>query len=123
MGYEDKRTTIKPWGREELWTNTNKFAGKILHILGGQRLSLQYHEFKSESIYVLEGDLVLFIRDPRTDDSLLVHTLKPGDCFHIPAKTVHRFQAPAYIKECILLEVSTPELDDVVRLEDDYSRV
>ena len=107
----------KPWGHENRWAVTDKYLGKILHINPGHRLSRQYHEAKDESIYVLEGELVLEIG---LDERIEKFILGPGATWRIEAGTIHRFAAPS--KGCVLIEVSTPEIDDVVRLEDDYSR-
>jgi len=104
----------KPWGYEIRWAITNKYLGKILHINAGQQLSLQYHEVKDESIYVLEGTLIV-------KDKERASILEQGESMRIKPGTVHRFCAPngSYVK---LIEVSTPEIDDVIRLEDDYGR-
>ena len=104
----------KPWGHEIRWAITEKYLGKILHINAGQQLSLQYHEIKDESIYVLEGTLIV-------KDGERAVILEEGDAMRIKPGTVHRFCAPngTHVK---LIEVSTPDIDDVVRLEDDYGR-
>jgi len=110
----------KPWGYENRWAITDKYLGKVLHIDPGHKLSRQYHEQKDETIFVLEGTLVLELGRPDTDDYSKV-ILKPGTTWHIKPGTVHRFAAPA--EGCKLIEVSSPEINDVVRLEDDYDRV
>lgn len=104
----------KPWGHEIRWAITEKYLGKILHIDAGHQLSLQYHEVKDESIYVLEGTLIV-------KDGERAVILEEGDTMRIKPGTVHRFCAPngTHVK---LVEVSTSEIDDVVRLEDDYGR-
>lgn len=107
----------KPWGREEIWANTDSYAGKILYINESQCLSYQYHNVKEETIYLLEGDLLV---EHEMDGRRQKTSLKPGQAFHIPPKMKHRFIA---VKTCKLLEVSTAHLDDVVRLEDKYGRV
>jgi mannose-6-phosphate isomerase len=107
-------TTIKPWGRELLWAETSAYAAKCIHIARGQRMSLQYHRVKVETVYVVEGRLLL------TLDAATV-VLLPGQSAHIPAGTTHRMAAPAD-QDVIVMEVSTPHLDDVVRLQDDYGR-
>lgn len=104
----------KPWGYEEIWAHTSKYVGKLLHIKKGSRLSLQYHEVKEETIYVLEGTLILL-----TDKDRI--SLPPGSVHHIPPGAMHRFTAGA--SAVTLIEVSTPELDDIVRVEDDHGRV
>jgi mannose-6-phosphate isomerase len=107
----------KPWGHEEIWAHTSKYVGKILHIKAGHRLSQQFHRYKEETIRVLSGSLLLEMGIGADATSL---TVSPGEDFHIPPGTIHRFCA---VQEDVdLLEVSTPELDDVVRLEDDYAR-
>jgi len=107
----------KPWGHENRWAITDKYLGKILHISPGHKLSRQYHEQKDESIYVLEGKLILEIgKDPEIQKIIL----DQGASWRITPNTVHRFAAPS--EGCVLIEVSTPEIEDVVRLEDDYNR-
>lgn len=105
---------IKPWGREIRWAINDKYLGKILHINKGQRLSLQLHEQKDETIYVLEGTAIVQIND-------MTVTLSEGESLRIQAKTIHRFCATAH-GHVKLIEVSTPEIDDIVRIEDDYGR-
>jgi len=109
----------KPWGHEIRWAITDKYLGKILHINKGQKLSRQYHEIKDESIYVLKGVLILEIG---SGQDLHTHFLKQGETYRVKPGTIHRFAAPndGYVK---LIEVSTPEINDVIRLEDNYGRV
>jgi quercetin dioxygenase-like cupin family protein len=107
----------KPWGHEKIWAKTDKYVGKVLTIDPGEKLSRQYHENKDETIYVLDGVLVLELGQ---DDEIIKMVMKKGASFHIKPGTVHRFAAPS--DGCELMEVSTPELDDVVRLEDAYGR-
>ncbi len=106
----------KPWGHEVWFAQTERYVGKILVIEAGKRLSLQYHRVKDESIYVQEGKLRLTLE---RDGGLEVEDLGPGEARHIPPGTRHRFEA---LERCTLCEVSTPEVDDVVRLEDDFGR-
>ena len=103
----------KPWGRELIYARAPKYVGKILVINKGERLSRQYHKVKHETIYVLKGRLSLELKG-RT------RLAAPGSVFAIPPRAVHRFSAPR--GRVTLLEVSTPELWDVVRLSDDYGR-
>ena len=103
----------KPWGYELIFAHTDAYAGKILVINKGEELSLQYHERKQESIYVYKGKIRLMFENNR-------HILKSGDSFHIPPKTVHRMKA---LETSEIFEVSTPELEDVVRLKDHYGRM
>jgi len=106
----------KPWGYELLWAHTEKYVGKLLHIDRGHSLSRQYHVQKEETLLVLSGTLVLEIGEAPD----IVRTEIGKDArFHLPPRTVHRMTAAT---DCDLVEVSTPELDDVVRLEDRYGR-
>ena len=107
----------KPWGHEIIWSHCEKFVGKILCINSGHKLSRQYHVKKEETIFVLNGTLSLEIG---MGETLKKIDLKKGQSFHITPNTIHRFCA-AY-GDVELSEVSTPDLDDVVRLEDDYNR-
>jgi len=109
-------TIKKPWGYEQVWAHTEKYAGKILHIEKGKRLSLQYHAIKDETICVQSGKILLTIE---RDGGLVDIELEPGITIHISPKTVHRMEA---IVDSDVLEVSTSELDDVVRIEDDFGR-
>ncbi|HSJ70718.1 MAG TPA: cupin domain-containing protein [Acidimicrobiia bacterium] len=110
--------TEKPWGHELLWSKTEHYAGKIIHIEPGHRLSLQYHDHKHESILVIRGRLLLTLG---ADEQSRVVELAEGESADIPAGMVHRFEAP-HDSSVDLIEVSTPQLDDVVRLADDYER-
>src|SRR4051812_23285317 len=107
----------KPWGHELWWALTERYAGKILHIARGHRLSLQFHEQKDESAYLLSGRLLL--TKGATEDDLTTVELRPGDIWRNVAGEVHTVEA---IEDSKVLEVSTPELDDVVRLSDSYGR-
>jgi mannose-6-phosphate isomerase len=111
------RRVDKPWGHELIWAHTDRYVGKILVIETGKRLSLQRHEIKDESILVLSGRLRLYLEDE--DGTLEAHDLEAGESLRIPTGRVHRFEA---LERCELIEVSTPELDDVIRLEDDFGR-
>jgi mannose-6-phosphate isomerase len=107
----------KPWGHELIWAKTDRYIGKILHIRAGEALSLQYHRVKDETIMLLSGrmELVSFAEgEPPTS-----RVLTPREPFHITPGLRHRMIA---IEDTDVLEVSTPELDDVVRLEDRYGR-
>lgn len=107
----------KPWGYELIWAKTDRYVGKMLHIEPGHVLSLQYHNKKDESIYVLAGEIILRLKQGET---LIERRVGQGEAFHITPKTVHQFEA---VVASDLLEASTPELDDVVRLKDRYGRV
>ena len=109
----------KPWGHEEIWAHTEKYVGKILYINPNSKLSLQYHQEKEETIRVLKGTLYLHHEAKGTKD-ITVTRLVEGDVYHVPVGTVHRFEAGDEAVE--LVEVSTPQLDDVIRLQDDYQR-
>lgn len=116
-GSADARRVDKPWGHELIWAHTDRYAGKILVIESGKRLSLQRHEVKDESILVLSGRLELTLEDEAGE--IVVEELGPGDHRRVEIGRIHRFAA---IERCEVVEVSTPELDDVVRLEDDFDR-
>jgi mannose-6-phosphate isomerase len=106
----------KPWGYELHWAKTDRYVGKIIHINAGHALSLQYHNRKDETILLWAGKLLFEIQQ---DGRLVQHVVAPGERFHVTPGTVHRMTA---IEDCDVIEVSTPELDDVVRLEDRYGR-
>ena len=107
----------KPWGYELHWAKTDRYVGKVLHVKAGHALSLQYHNQKDETIYLYSGKMLFEIE---RDGKLTTREMTPGDSVHVTPKTVHRMTA---IDDCDIFEVSTPELDDVVRLEDRYGRV
>ena len=107
----------KPWGYELIFARTDRYVGKILHINRGESLSLQFHEMKEETLYVVEGELRLTVEHDGDRREL---TLRKGEAFHIPPRLIHRMEALA---DTDVAEVSTPELNDVVRLEDRYGRV
>ena len=108
----------KPWGYELVWARTERYAGKILHVRRGEALSFQYHRVKEETIRVLAGRLRL--ETETVDGTRERRELGPGDTLHIPPGLRHRMEA---VDDVDVVEVSTPELDDVVRLEDRYGRV
>jgi mannose-6-phosphate isomerase-like protein (cupin superfamily) len=107
----------KPWGHELIWARTGRYVGKILHVREGHALSLQYHERKDETVYVLSGRLRF--QHGKAGEELRETVLEPGQSFHIDPGLRHRMIA---ITDVDILEASTPELDDVVRLEDRYGR-
>ena len=113
------RPTIidKPWGHEEIWADTTTYIGKVLVIKQGERLSLQHHESKVESIRVSRGTMELELED--ANGALQTETLHEGDSRHIPPGRRHRMRA---ITDVQVFEVSTPHMDDVVRHLDDYGR-
>jgi mannose-6-phosphate isomerase-like protein (cupin superfamily) len=110
------RRVNKPWGYELIWAETERYVGKILHIAAGQKLSRQYHARKDETFLVEAGEMDLEIG---SGADLKVLRMKPRDSFHCPPNTIHRMLA---VSDVDVVEVSTPELDDVVRLEDAYGR-
>jgi mannose-6-phosphate isomerase len=109
-------TVPKPWGHETIWAHTDRYVGKILHINAGHALSVQYHNTKDETVHLLSGELIYRVK---IDDKLDDVRLKPGQSFRICPGTVHQMEA---ITDCDILEASTSELDDVVRLQDRYGR-
>ena len=116
-GKREPRRVEKPWGYELIWAQTSRYVGKLLHIEAGQALSYQYHEVKEETIFVLRGTLTLHVSEGEGAPRIV--ELGTGEMFHITPGLRHRFEAK---EEVELLEASTPELDDVVRLEDRYGR-
>ena len=117
MDNELPKKTEKPWGYELLFALTPQYAGKILFVKKGHRLSLQYHNKKDETLYIQQGKALLEIEDE--DGNMVKTEALPGIAFRLLPRKKHRFQA---IEDTTFLEVSTPELDDVVRLDDDYGR-
>ncbi len=107
----------KPWGYELVWARTDRYVGKILHIEPGHVLSLQYHNRKDETIHVLRGEIIFRVQE---GGRLVERRMREGESYHIVPLTVHQMEA---VSAADLLEASTPEVDDVVRLEDRYGRV
>ncbi len=107
----------KPWGYEIIYALTDRYCGKVLFIRKDEQLSLQFHREKDEVIYVLAGRIEMEIGDP--GGPLDIEVVGPGHAFHIQPGTVHRWRA---LEDTTVLEVSTPEIDDIVRLEDRYGR-
>ena len=107
----------KPWGFELVFAATERYCGKVIFVKAGEELSLQFHRSKDETIFVQSGRAEFEIGDP--GGTLDVEVVAPGRAFHLAAGTVHRVRA---IEDTVLLEVSTPETEDVVRLEDRYGR-
>jgi mannose-6-phosphate isomerase len=112
------RKVEKPWGHELIWAEAERYVGKVLFVRAGQSLSLQFHRVKDESWLVQEGRAQLELGSAG-DPVLHEEIIGPGTTFHFRPGTVHRVTA---IEDTTILEVSTPELDDVVRLEDRYGR-
>ena len=111
------RKIDKPWGYELIFAHTDRYVGKILHVDAGHALSLQYHEIKDETLYLQSGAYELTVDE---DGELVQRQMQPGDTYRIRPNTRHRMIAGP--EGCDIIEVSTPELDDVVRLEDRYGR-
>ena len=109
----------KPWGHETIWARTDAYAGKILHIKAGHSLSVQYHNVKDETVYLLSGRLIYRIWPQGKDGAPADVNLQIGQAYRITPHTIHQMEA---ITDCDVLEVSTPDLDDVVRLQDRYGR-
>lgn len=107
----------KPWGYELIYARTDRYVGKVLHVDAGQALSLQYHEKKDETLYLLAGEILLLVEE---DGELVERRMGAGESYRIRPFTKHRMVGGPQGGD--ILEVSTPELDDVVRLEDRYGR-
>jgi mannose-6-phosphate isomerase-like protein (cupin superfamily) len=116
-GAIETRLVDKPWGSELIWALTDRYCGKLITIETGRRLSLQYHVQKDEALLVLSGRLLLHIEDDAGE--MTSRELGAGDAAHVAVGRRHRFEA---IERVELVEVSTPELGDVVRVEDDFGR-
>jgi len=110
------RRVEKPWGYEVVWAETDRYVAKLLFIEAGQRLSRQYHEKKDETFFVEAGEMILEVGRPPNVEA---RHMNPGDSFHCTPGTVHRMIGRTDVR---VFEVSTPDLDDVVRLEDAYGR-
>ena len=106
----------KPWGYELIWALTDRYVGKILHVKAGHVLSLQYHNRKDETMHLLSGELTL---RTQAGGTLVSRAFKAGESVHIPPKLIHQIEA---VVDSDVLEASTPELDDLVRLQDRYGR-
>lgn len=107
----------KPWGYELIWARTDRYAGKILHLTAGHVLSCQYHNLKDETMHVLQGELILRTQVPGS--TMIERPFRAGESVHIPAKLIHQIEA---IVDSDVLEASTAELDDLVRITDRYGR-
>ncbi len=112
------RRVEKPWGYELVWAHSERYVGKLIFVRKGEQLSLQFHNAKDETIYLQEGKIELEISEPgvRIPGSEVVAA---GAAFRIRPGVIHRWRA---LEDSVILEVSTPEIDDVVRLEDRYGR-
>ncbi len=117
FGRAEASRVEKPWGYELRWALTERYAGKVLHVNRGEALSLQYHERKDEFQYVVKGRVEIELGGP--DGILTKHLMNAGDTLHLAPGIRHRLIA---LEETEIFEVSTSEMDDVVRLEDRYGR-
>lgn len=116
-GSDPQRRFEKPWGHEIWWAETDRYAGKILFVEAGHRLSIQMHREKDETSYLLSGRL-LVLQGPSAEE-LSERTLEPGASWRNEPGVVHSIEA---LEDATVLEVSTPQLDDVVRFSDRYGR-
>ncbi len=114
--FDRPKRVEKPWGHEIWWAQTEKYVGKLLHVKAGHQLSLQFHRQKDETIHLWSGELTLVLDEGQ---GLAEHRMRPGESYRVKPLTRHRMVA---VTDCDILEVSTPEVDDVVRLEDVYGR-
>ncbi len=115
-GRVDVTVVQKPWGHERIWASSERYVGKVLHIAAGQELSVQYHHRKDETVHLLSGELIYRVK---LDAELEDVKLNTGESFRICPGTVHQMIA---VTDCDVLEVSTPEKDDIVRISDKYGR-
>jgi len=115
-GRAEVKRVPKPWGYEIIWAHTDRYVGKVLHIEAGHALSVQYHERKDETVYLLSGELIYWVK---VDGEMRDMKLRVGEAFRITPGTVHYMEA---VTDCDVLEASTPDLDDVVRISDRYGR-
>ena len=114
--FEKPKRVEKPWGYELWWAQTERYVGKLLHVKAGSQLSLQYHVRKDETIHLFAGEMVLVLEE---GGRLVDPPMAPGQSYRVKPGTVHRMRA---VSDCDVLEVSTPEVEDVVRVQDDFGR-
>lgn len=114
---QEVKKVEKPWGYELIFAHTDRYAGKILHVHAGHALSLQYHNLKDETLYLASGEVEFQVQE---GEELVAHRLLQGESYRVRPGVKHRMIAGP--KGCEFIEVSSPELDDVVRLEDRYGR-
>ncbi len=115
-GRVEVRKVEKPWGHETIWAHTDRYVGKVLHIKAGHALSVQYHNRKDETIHLLTGEMIYRVKE---GEELRDQRLKAGESFRNEPGVIHQMEA---VTDCDVLEASTPDLDDVVRLSDRYGR-
>jgi mannose-6-phosphate isomerase len=118
-GPVDVRRVEKPWGYELIWAHTERYVGKILHIRAGHALSVQYHERKDETVHLLRGEIIYRVQRAGETQEMEEVRLRAGDSYRLAPGTIHQMEA---VTDCDVLEASTPDLDDVVRLADRYGR-
>jgi len=114
--FDEPKRVEKPWGYELWWAQADRYVGKILHVNAGQRLSLQYHERKDETIHLWRGEALMVLDE---GSGLQEHRMHAGDSYRVRPLTRHRLVA---VTDCDFLEASTPEVEDVVRVDDEYGR-
>ena len=117
FGRAEASRVEKPWGYELRWAVTDRYLGKVIHVNKGEALSLQYHRLKDEFQYVIRGSVEMELG--ASDSELTRHKMHAGDPLHITPGMRHRLTA---LEDADIFEVSTPEIDDIVRLEDRYGR-
>ena len=115
-GRFDVRFVEKPWGHETIWAHTDRYVGKVLHIKAGHALSVQYHNRKDETIHLLSGEMIYRVQEGGV---LTDMRLRAGESYRNEPGVIHQMEA---VTDCDVLEASTPDLDDVVRLSDRYGR-
>ena len=118
-GRSEIKTVPKPWGHETIWAATDAYVGKILHIKAGEALSVQYHNIKDETVYLLSGKIIYRVWQNGEEGKPTDIGLQVGHAYRITPHTIHQMEA---VTDCDILEVSTNHLDDVVRLTDRYGR-
>jgi mannose-6-phosphate isomerase len=114
----ETRRVDKPWGYELIWALTDRYCGKLIHVRAGEQLSLQFHRVKDEAWFVFDGKAEIELA-PAGEAVTAREVVSPGAAFHFEPGTVHRLLA---LEDTTILEVSTPEIEDVVRLDDRYGR-
>jgi mannose-6-phosphate isomerase len=113
------RRVEKPWGHELIWAHTDRYVGKVLHIRAGHALSVQYHDRKDETVHLLRGEIIYRVQRAGDTQEMEEVRLRAGDSYRLAPGTIHQMEA---VTDCDVLEASTPDLDDVVRLSDRYGR-
>jgi mannose-6-phosphate isomerase len=117
-GPAEVRRVEKPWGHEIIWACNDLYVGKILHVKAGHKLSVQYHRLKDETIYLLSGTMRYWVK-LEGDEEIRPVAVGQGEAFRTRPYTIHYIEA---VTDCDVLEASTPQIDDIVRLQDAYGR-